>query len=69
MMTLLRALTAPAPGKASATGTVWLVGAGPGDAELLTLKAPRTIDLSSVVVDRLVSDDGSGADPDGDITH
>lgn len=45
------------PGQ-QAAGKVWLVGAGPGDVELLTIKAYRVLLQADVVLyDALVSDD------------
>ncbi|WP_102224884.1 uroporphyrinogen-III C-methyltransferase [Acidimangrovimonas sediminis] len=46
------------PQRGTLPGTVALVGAGPGDAELLTLKAARALAAAEVVIhDRLVSDE------------
>src|SRR5260221_663789 len=46
-------------------GSVWLVGAGPGDPELLTIKALKALQRADVVIhDGLVSDDVLALAPD-----
>jgi uroporphyrin-III C-methyltransferase len=53
------------------TGKVWLVGAGPGDPELLTVKALRALESAEVVIhDRLVSDQILAlASPDAELLY
>lgn len=61
----------PAPPALSAKGSCTLVGAGPGDPELLTLKALKAIQTATVLlVDDLVSDEITAfANPSARIIH
>ena len=53
------------PNQNATTGTAYLVGAGPGDPELLTVKARRLLDEADVVLhDNLVGDDLVASIPD-----
>ncbi|MFC7081984.1 uroporphyrinogen-III C-methyltransferase [Halorussus caseinilyticus] len=53
------------PNRNTTTGTAYLVGAGPGDPELLTVKARRLLDEADVVLhDNLVGDDLVASIPD-----
>ena len=56
--TLDELIATAGPGTSESTGRVTLVGAGPGDAELLTLKAVRALQAADVILfDDLVSDE------------
>lgn len=53
-------------GKESPSGKVWLAGAGPGDASLLTLKVKKCMDEADVIIyDALISAEILSLIPDG----
>ena len=53
-------------GKGSPSGKVWLAGAGPGDASLLTLKVKKWMDEADVIIyDALISAEILSLIPDG----
>ena len=58
---------ADAPGREPGAGQVWIVGAGPGAPDLMTLRAARAIERAEVLVwtDSLVSPQIAALAPEG----